>query len=794
MKTLFLSFISTLIIFTVNAQTLVAYYPFNGNANDASGNGNHGTLMNGAGFGNDRFNIANSSLRLTDATAQYVNVPYSPTLEINDQLSILVWVKRNSLNTIDEVINLGGDVNSGCHYGLVFTPGEFIFKYNGGYHLIQAPQDLNWHHYAITTYNGSADVKFYVDGIYTPTWIPQGPITFSPRTADLRIGASVYLSNNNIDELRIYKSVVPAGEILRIYQNEGLKAYYPFNGNENDATGNGYNGTINGNASFVADRFGSNNGAVTFPDKTSNISLANTQTMNLENGFTLSAWVKFKTTSNTISAIIAKHNCGSANGFIFGIDNGGQVGLWLSHSVGWGIVKTNMTFIENNWYYVTATYNSENAAAKIYIDGDLKNTATLNYSSFSSYPITIGEVYNNVCTAANMSGAIDEVRIYNIPLNDAEVLNLYEGFDRLISYYPFNGNANDVKGNFHCTVHNAELISDRKGNPNSAFSFNGNDSRLTAPINNAFNYGTGDFSITAWVALNEIKTQRVVSVGTASNNSLKGLGIGQHHLWGSGLRINYFVYSNGYHDYSSNEITGYTLGSWAFIGVVKSGTNMTFYFNGSAVGSVEMPYSGDSGDNFYIGCRRHHDDISLIEFFNGKIDEIKIYNRALTAGEMAEYALPVIFGNINVFMIDNQLKINWSVFNETNCSHYDIEVSGDGKVFKKVGAVSSKSQAGASSGSLDYDFAIPTGSLALGIALFALALLMLNNGGKGARPPKTAKMIWFAGFIFLMLAMLVPSCRKNDVRIGEKNKQVFVRIAQIDKDGSVNYSNVVKVN
>ena len=161
---------------------------------------------------------------------------------------------------------------------------------------------------------------------------------------------------------------------------------------------------------------------------------------------------------------------------------------------------------------------------------------------------------------------------------------------------------------------------------------------------------------------------------------------------------------------------------------------------------------------------------------------------------MAEYALPVIFGNINVFMIDNQLKINWSVFNETNCSHYDIEVSGDGKVFKKVGAVSSKSQAGASSGSLDYDFAIPTGSLALGIALFALALLMLNNGGKGARPPKTAKMIWFAGFIFLMLAMLVPSCRKNDVRIGEKNKQVFVRIAQIDKDGSVNYSNVVKVN
>jgi len=152
-----------------------------------------------------------------------------------------------------------------------------------------------------------------------------------------------------------------------------------------------------------------------------------------------------------------------------------------------------------------------------------------------------------------------------------------------------------------------------------------------------------------------------------------------------------------------------------------------------------------------------------------------------------------IFNTLNAHLYDNQLRINWSVLNEIHCSHYDIEVSGDGKVFKKVGSVSSKSQASASSGMLDYDFAIPTGSLALGIALFALASLMLHNGGKGARPHKTTKMIWIAGFIFLMLAILVPSCRKNDVRIGEKNKQVFVRIAQVDKDGSVNYSKVVMV-
>ena len=74
----------------------------------------------------------------------------------------------------------------------------------------------------------------------------------------------------------------------------GLVAFYPFNGNANDESGNGHDGTINGNAALVPDRFNTSDRAFTFPNQSSNISLANSINLNLETGFTINAWVKYK--------------------------------------------------------------------------------------------------------------------------------------------------------------------------------------------------------------------------------------------------------------------------------------------------------------------------------------------------------------------------------------------------------------------------------------------------------------------------------------------------------------------
>src|SRR5580700_11950471 len=68
---------------------LVAYYPFDGNANDASGNGNNGTVVN-ATF---QTNGPNGSMALEFAgnTSSYVIVPESASLEPTNALSISMW-------------------------------------------------------------------------------------------------------------------------------------------------------------------------------------------------------------------------------------------------------------------------------------------------------------------------------------------------------------------------------------------------------------------------------------------------------------------------------------------------------------------------------------------------------------------------------------------------------------------------------------------------------------------------------------------------------------------------------
>src|SRR5580693_6339652 len=74
------------------------------------------------------------------------------------------------------------------------------------------------------------------------------------------------------------------------FLTNGLVAYYPFNGNANDASGNGNNGTVNG-ATLTPDRFGNTNSAYNFNGTNNYIGFANVPTSQVDN-WTMTAWVK----------------------------------------------------------------------------------------------------------------------------------------------------------------------------------------------------------------------------------------------------------------------------------------------------------------------------------------------------------------------------------------------------------------------------------------------------------------------------------------------------------------------
>ncbi|MBI5193028.1 MAG: hypothetical protein HZA08_06250 [Nitrospirae bacterium] len=99
--------------------------------------------------------------------------------------------------------------------------------------------------------------------------------------------------------------------------SNGLIAYYPFNGNANDESGNGHHGIVNGVA-LAYDRFYSADSAYSFNGINNYIELSNTAAFNFSSGgFTLAGWVKFNST-NSDNGIIGKHICNYSNGYFLG--------------------------------------------------------------------------------------------------------------------------------------------------------------------------------------------------------------------------------------------------------------------------------------------------------------------------------------------------------------------------------------------------------------------------------------------------------------------------------------------
>lgn len=80
-------FLNTYSIAQIPTDGLVAYYPFAGNANDESGNGNNGTTNGGISWGTDRFDKPGNACFL-NGTDAYISAPNSSTLNITGPISI----------------------------------------------------------------------------------------------------------------------------------------------------------------------------------------------------------------------------------------------------------------------------------------------------------------------------------------------------------------------------------------------------------------------------------------------------------------------------------------------------------------------------------------------------------------------------------------------------------------------------------------------------------------------------------------------------------------------------------
>jgi hypothetical protein len=200
----------------------------------------------------------------------------------------------------------------------------------------------------------------------------------------------------------------------------------------------------------------------------------------------------------------------------------------------------------------------------------------------------------------------------------------------LVAYYPFNGNANDESSNNNDgTVYSATLTTDRKGNSNKAYYFNGN-SRIEVLDNPIISLSPEQFTITTWVKLNAFSSDGGYYL------------MGQSEGPGDTRKWIFFVANNGLSFVMTNSGGGWiTLGSiafnleeWYFLAIIRNGNSLSAYVNGNSIGTASVGIATpDINTLFYIGTAESGHPNRV---FKGTSDDIRIYNRALSETEIQQ--------------------------------------------------------------------------------------------------------------------------------------------------------------
>jgi hypothetical protein len=206
----------------------------------------------------------------------------------------------------------------------------------------------------------------------------------------------------------------------------------------------------------------------------------------------------------------------------------------------------------------------------------------------------------------------------------------------LVGWWPFNGNANDESGNGNNGVVNGavSLTTDREGNQNAAYSFPMNSSDyIKINQNESFSTFSNGFAISIWyLSFSSNPGGRMINLGNtdACNIGFHALGFPNTGavLVGSGC-IGYGNWDNAITNQSVNTWNNliFTINFITDEWVIYHNSNVAA--SGSSTGSISLPLNLSSYA-FDIGRKT----VSMFDSWNGKIDDIGIWNRALTPQEV----------------------------------------------------------------------------------------------------------------------------------------------------------------
>jgi hypothetical protein len=670
---------------------LVGYWSFDASTingttvKDMSGKGNNGTLV---GSPTSVPGVINQALEF-DGSTSYVNASsFAATLS---SATLTAWIKLNSFTSWHGIIFSRGPA-TGLSLGntntLAYTWNNAANTYNFVGPLLTTGQ---WEFVAVSVSPTQATLYASLKGVlnsatniysHSPTTIPSGSL----RIGDDNCCSNRFL-NGSIDEVRIYNRALTAAQVATLYNDSkaahvadtnkttlssGLVGYWPLDGDTinwkanttADMSGNNNTGTLVGMSTTTSPVAGKIGGALGFNGTSSYISVNSSSSLTPgTSNFSLSLWVYpsqshedlINNSNNNGASFTAGYALILRSGCIFGSGGNVQFDMANGTSHDTGICSASSIPL-NNWSHITVVVSRLNTIS-IYINGRFdKSIATSLTGSVTPGTFSIGK---GIWTAY-LSGKLDDVRIYNRALSANEVKQLYALGSAniahsntvtlstgLVGYWPLDGE--DINWKTY-------QVQERSGNNVTTFiaSYGGLSalSTTTAPvagkIGQALNLRGGVSSgdalgflassvhlstaatFAAWIKMSAYPSARMGIIADRQGSTGVGFDLsGSGDLCGQG-KLEIWEGNSG----NTCGIATLALNTWYHVTAVLNGTARTIYVNGVLDSNTSGAWTWPGGTAF-IGSGNN----SANYFFSGSLDDVRIYNRALSANEVKQLYL-----------------------------------------------------------------------------------------------------------------------------------------------------------
>lgn len=349
----------------------------------------------------------------------------------------------------------------------------------------------------------------------------------------------------------------------------------------------------------------------------------------------IAAWVKVETLPSGIQSLVFKRVPGIANGMDYALQLTPEGGVRWTLAKHWQTVLDTPPLAIGQWHHVVATFSKPDM--RLYLDGLLVGTAShfgvLTKNAATDLLIGAADLpTGEVCSFARCQ--LDDLRLYNVALSESEIAELAgsAGAGDLVLRYTFDADGPETATDSSGYGNDGAFIGAQvagNGMVASGAAFDGTDDYVR--VASSASLMPEAVTISAWVRFDSRPTEVADLVFKRNLDLNDNESYALQIQAGGGMR---FVLGNGAQTRLDSAPMG--VGEWHHVAATFARPDMKIYVDGALAGTAVHDHglAHNPATDLLVGARDHA-VAPLSSFAHGMLDDVRIYRRALGAGEVA---------------------------------------------------------------------------------------------------------------------------------------------------------------